>query len=414
MLSLVRGFCPLFLLFRVPAAVPVTLSNVFLPTDQYGAEIFTGDGSVLKHSGFYYFYFNDWSTSCPGVDCCNTSEGCAGHCYEKDDQPPYTADCRDLAKGSSPYGFYHFVRVYRTQDFKVFENLGIALDVDDRPPGVMFRPHVVFNEKTGLFVMWMDFGEDASKGSIGYRVATSTNPSGPFVVTSNLPIRVPGEPQSGDYHLFIDDDGSAYHVRRSPYGPPRGHNLTIVQLNDSYTGPLKLIASLEAPKEVEAPVMFKRKGKYYVLSGVTCTACIVGSNMYVHQADSVEGPWNFLGDVGSQPGVPYDPHNPSLYVTQAQGTSIFEVPAGDDSTFVWVGNQWNSGLAKYPPGPRNHDLLYWAALPFNADGSIRQLQYTYETTFEMDPLRADSVEGVRCSCYQWRASPARRENRMLL
>eukprot|EP00971_Amphidinium_carterae_P323662 6432207-Amphidinium_carterae.1 len=59
-----------------------------------------------------------------GVKVClaaehDDGEGCAGHCYEKDDQPPYSAKCRDLEKGSSPYGFYHFVRVYRTLDFKV-------------------------------------------------------------------------------------------------------------------------------------------------------------------------------------------------------------------------------------------------------------------------------------------------------
>ena len=38
-----------------------------------------------------------------------------------------------------------------------------------------------------------------------------------------------------------------------------------------------------------------------------------------------------------------------------QGSSVFKV--GDQ--YVYLGNQWNSGLKLTPPGPRNHDLLYW-------------------------------------------------------
>eukprot|EP00971_Amphidinium_carterae_P222983 4424712-Amphidinium_carterae.1 len=109
--------------------------------------------------------------------------------------------------------------------------------------------------------------------------------------------------------------------------------------------------------------------------------------MYVHRATSLAGPWTLLADVGSIPGVPFDKHNPHLYVTQAQGSSIFEVPSpSGGSTFVWWGNQWNSGLEIDPQRPRNHDFLYWAALEFAADGTIKQLKYTNETTFEMEAL----------------------------
>ena len=40
------------------------------------------------------------------------------------------------------------------------------------------------------------------------------------------------------------------------------------------------------------------------------------------------------------------------------------VQVGD--SYIYLGNQWNSGLQQSPPGPRNHDLLYWGELHFEA------------------------------------------------
>ena len=51
--------------------------------------------------------------------------------------------------------------------------------------------------------------------------------------------------------------------------------------------------------------------------------------------------------------------------------------------FIWMGNQWNSGLAESPPGPRNHDLLYWSVLKFNATAAVEQFVYEETISFEM-------------------------------
>ena len=53
------------------------------------------------------------------------------------------------------------------------------------------------------------------------------------------------------------------------------------------------------------------------------------------------------------------------------------------TSHLWMGNQWNSGLAETPPGPRKHDLLYWAVLDFNANGTIKQLHRQDEVSFDM-------------------------------
>eukprot|EP01043_Picozoa_sp_COSAG02_P007906 COSAG02_NODE_244_length_27402_cov_41.050397_24_plen_143_part_00 len=63
-------------------AATVKLSNVALPTDQYGQKLITGEADVLKHNDTYYLYFNNWGP-CPGVDCCKTAAGCATCCFAR-------------------------------------------------------------------------------------------------------------------------------------------------------------------------------------------------------------------------------------------------------------------------------------------------------------------------------------------
>jgi beta-xylosidase len=74
-----------------------------------------------------------------------------------------------------------------------------------------FRPHVIFNEKTKLYVLWINVYDNVS----GYRVFTAKQPTGPFTevaepklaVNSNMPA---AGLNNGDHDTFIDDDGTAY------------------------------------------------------------------------------------------------------------------------------------------------------------------------------------------------------------
>ena len=326
-----------------------TLFNTHLPVDQRGEKLITGEASALLHDGAYYFYFNNWdNNSAPGTNCCNTTEGCASCC---------------ATGASSPYQKNHTVQVYRTTDFTQWENLGVALPLSSRAPGVEFRPCVVYNAKTDLFVMWY---ENRAPGLHGYAVATSKTPQGPFITTHHN-VDMPDEGKIGDFNLFIDDDGKAYHVRTG---------FEIVELDADYTAPARHRSSFSTPKRSEGPTMFKRNGIYYITSGTVCCACIGGSSIYVMTSSSVDGPWDYRGDVGSVPGHAYDPHSPNNYVTKAQGSAAFTV----GEQVVYLGNQWNSGLREDPPGPRNHDLLYWTVFNFGSDGAIKQVVWEDEVT----------------------------------
>ena len=82
----------------------------------------------------------------------DAAAGCASCCF--DSFKNYTAGCADPNNGSDPYGIYHTIEGYRTDDLETWEYMGTVLRLQDRPPGTVFRPAVVYNPKTQLFVMW--------------------------------------------------------------------------------------------------------------------------------------------------------------------------------------------------------------------------------------------------------------------
>ena len=213
----------------------------------------------------------------------------------------------------------------------------------------------------------------------GYAVATSTSPAGPFttIVESTT---THGSGRVGDYDLFVDTDGSAYHVRTG---------VVVEKLNDTYTGTTGQITSF-VDGTVEGPSMFVRRGPdgvstYYITLGVGCCACRGGSNIEVYTGPSALGPFTYRGDVGTNKSQAVDRHSPYNYVTHAQGSKVFSVIAADGTEqFVWLGNQWVT--ATEPGRPRNHDLLYWAILEFDDTVSppmIKQLSRTDNITLSL-------------------------------
>jgi|EP01047_Picozoa_sp_COSAG01_P037647 hypothetical protein len=322
------------------AAGAAVLDNTRLPLDQHGNKLITGEAGVLHHNGKFYLYTNDWNVgnSCPGVDCCASSSGCGGCCFNAPSKPPQPMrpDCTDPKNGSNPYGYFHQFVVYSTIDFKTWEYLGVAMPLSARKPGEMMRPHVLFNQKTQLFVMWYE-----DRPEVGYSVATSPTPGGPFK-TVKTDVKMPGKGRIADMDLFMDDDGTAYQVRTS---------FTVVQLTDDYLGPAKLSSEIRPPHSSEAPVMFRRGDWYYVLVGNDCCYCVGGSNAMVMMAKTPSGPWSYAGDVGSVPGHKFDIHCPHNFVTNAQAQKVFSVPPSASSagpasaienSFVWLGMQVGS------------------------------------------------------------------------
>ncbi|EDQ88893.1 uncharacterized protein MONBRDRAFT_26063 [Monosiga brevicollis MX1] len=347
----------------------VNVSNTALPRDQLGQRLLTGEADVLEHEGTYYFYFNNWG-GCPGVDCCATGN-CATCCFTA---RPYTDPC--------VYTANHTVVVYATQDFANFTYLGVALPTSARPePRIEFRPHVVYNARDARFVMWYE--SRIIGGASMYAVAVSETPQGPFTtLTEN--VAMAGSGRIGDYDIFVDDDGIAYHVRTG---------FVVEQLTANYTASTGNFTTFSTPQAAEAPIMFKRQGTYYMIAGTGCCACRGGSTIYLFAASHPLSTYTYLGDFGSNTTHAFDPASPWNYVTRSQPTAVFRVPSptraasmgsetlSHDDQYIFLGNQWVT--AAEPGHPRNHDLLYWSQLSFTANNSIEHLQWQDAATIHL-------------------------------
>ena len=334
-------------------ALPVRLSNLRLPLDSSGNQMLSGETSVLKVNGTYYFYVNNWG-GCPSVDCCPSEGGCASCCYV----PP-----TEKYPDACVFTQNHSVYVYSTTDFRSFDNLGVVLDISDRPKGIEFRPHVV-NPQHDLYVMWFE-NRPSPINSSGYSIATSKSPLGPFV-TKKVNVDVSGV-VPGDFDVLIDDtDGTCWHVQTTTNDPAKLNGFVVTQLNGDCMDAMmpKKQVVFHSPKPAEGPVFFKRGSTYYILAGTTCCACRGGSSIYVFSSSSPLGPWKYNNDVGSNTthGA-FDPHSPYSYITRAQASAVFSVENVDGtSEYIWFGNQWTTSPR------RNSDLVYWSIIEWEEDG----------------------------------------------
>jgi hypothetical protein len=241
--------------------------------------------------------------------------------------------------------------VYRSADLLSWEPLGDLLGAS--PPGTYFRPYVVFNPTTRMYVLWFNWYPVLGDGQIG--VAVSDRPVGPFeIVSENVAL---SRRQPGDASLFVDDDGTGYVVYASI---AEHHAVSIERLTPDLLGSTKVNGGILA-SDSEAPAMFRRGSKYYVLLDRTCPFCSGGSGARTFVASSPLGPYAELENINRVSGHP---------VVAAQQTFVARLPTRDGHTFVWMGDRWQSA----PDGVKGHDFQHWEPLSFDDVGAIERLQ----------------------------------------
>lgn len=293
------------------------------------------------------------------------------------------------------------VNVYSSQDLYNWKYEGLALSTDsadassDIVPGcVMERPKVIYNAGTGKYVMWFHL-ELKGKGYSAARagVAVSDKVTGPYKFIGSFR---PNGNMSRDMTLFVDEDGSAWHV----YSSRENYDLRIARLTDDYLQPSaadKLLFSAHR----EAPALFKYQHKYYLItSGCTGWA---PNKATIHTATSLWGPWTKM-DYNPMAGAGAD----STF--GAQSTFIQPV-AGKKDAFIFMADKWNprdlrdsrylwlpvnirngqpiveftpgwdlNQFAKSNPYEKEGYQLVWAD-EFNRDGQPDSTHWRYEAGF---------------------------------
>lgn len=286
------------------------------------------------------------------------------------------------------------VSCYSSADLYNWKDEGIAMPVSSDTTSeivkgcVIERPKVIYNAKTGKFVMWFHL-ELKGKGYSAARtgVAVSDKVTGPYnylksyrpnqgvwpagynelwklpqpgedtlkwwtpewrkAVTSGLFIR--RDFQKGqmarDMGLFVDDDGKAYHIHASE----ENLSIHISELSDDYLSFSGRWVQVFPGGHNEAPAICKLNGKYYMITS-GCTGWDPNAARSA-VANSIWGPWESLGNpcVGQDAELTF--HSQSTFILPVQGKKNGFIFMADrwtpqnpiDGRYIWLPLQFENG-----------------------------------------------------------------------
>ncbi len=351
-------------LIRLPSAAVVLLCSVVLRgaslpdaprgfrpgevwRDTAGRPINAHGGGILVHEGVYYWYGESKQTK-PTPD-------------------PTRKRPRVAATG---------VACYSSTNLMDWVNQGIVLATSTNDPAgdlhprrVLERPKVIYNRSTGKFVLWLHIDSPDYRAARS-GVAVADKPTGPFKYLGSLRPNAGVWPRgvtardktpddknflardfadgqmARDMTLFVDDDGTAYQF----YAAEENSTLQVSQLSPDYLRPAGKYARLFAGRFMEAPAVFKRGGKYYlIMSGCTGWA---PNAARAAVAESIWGPWTELDNpwTGPEAEVSYN----------SQSTFVLPVP-GRAGTYIFMADRWN-------PGNLEDSRYVWLPLRFDPTG----------------------------------------------
>jgi len=295
-------------------------------------------------------------------------------------------------KDKSLYG----VSCYSSKDLLNWKNEGLVLRVVNDtaslliPGCVIERPKVIYNKKTGKFVMWF---HHELKGQ-GYKaaltgVAVSDNITGPYKYIHSLrpnagiwPLNFPDEYKKArvgeanlkswsdewkvavkeglfvrrdfaggqmarDMTIFVDKNGKAYHV----HSAEENMTLHFSELTDDYldfTG--KYVRVLPGDSN-EAPALFFAKGKYYMFTSGTTGWKPNAARLSV--AGKLLGEWKTIGNPcrGTEDENKITFGSQSTHILPVQGIKNAFIYMGDrwtpenlaDSRHIWLPVEWENG-----------------------------------------------------------------------
>ncbi|QGY43696.1 family 43 glycosylhydrolase [Maribellus comscasis] len=287
------------------------------------------------------------------------------------------------------------VHCYSSEDLYNWKDEGIALNVSDDPDSpitvgcVIERPKVIFNKNTEKFVLWFHLelkGQGYSAAQTG--VAVADTPAGPYTFLKALnpnagkwpagysdelkkkafPNNLEGwtdewlkavkegmfvhrdfekGQMARDMTLYIDEDGTAYHIHASE------ENLTlhIAELTEDYTDFTGKYIRVLPTGHNEAPSIFRRNGKYYMITS-GCTGWDPNAARLL-VSDSVMGEWEYVENpcIGEDKDLTF--HSQSTFILPVQGKK---------DAFIFMADRWR---------PQNAiDGRYiWLPVQFKKDGT---------------------------------------------
>lgn len=198
------------------------------------------------------------------------------------------------------------------------------------------RPKVIYNEKTGKWVMWIHWENGDDYGQAKVAVCTADKVEGPYKLSD---VFRPNGCDSRDQTLFLDTDGKAYHI----YSTNMNSNTNCECLSEDFLTPLDGYSVQLKGRRYEAAAIFKAGETYYGLfSGCTGWDPNPGRFMWTYDlmGETWQAPADFRASDGST-GINFCVDNNKNTSYQSQSNFVFAVP-GKDKCFVYMGDRWSS------------------------------------------------------------------------
>ncbi len=278
-------------------------------------------------------------------------------------------------KGERSNAAFVGVTCYSSTDLYNWRNEGVALSVSDNPESPIVkgstieRPKVIFNAKTGKFVMYFHLeliGRGYEAAHVG--VAVSDQVTGPYrlvkhgrvnagiwpmnmteeqrssnvkhtdfeqwwtpewmaAIKDGLLVRrdFEGGQMSRDMTLFVDDDGKAYHI----YASEENLTLQIAELTDDYLDYTGNYVRVEPGGHNEAPAIFKRGGRYFMITS-GCTGWDPNAARLL-TAERVMGTWTLHPNPARGEDADLTFHSQSTFIIPVQGKR---------DAFIFMADRW--------------------------------------------------------------------------
>lgn len=236
------------------------------------------------------------------------------------------------------------IRAYASKDLYNWEDLGLIIPPDeDNPKSSLYpqkhidRPHILKSEKTGKYVCWIKLsGEEAC-----FTVLSSDKLSGPYKMEKNE--YYPLGQKVGDFDLVEDEDtGKAYLFMDADHS-----GIVCMELSEDYLEVLGEVSrqyeGLHAPFCREAPAVFKRNEKIYMLTSGMTGYIPNPSDSAV--SDSYQDSFTSMGN----------PHvnDMSKASFNSQISKVFKVP-GKKDLYIALADRW---VPEYVVDEKRSDLI---------------------------------------------------------
>ena len=241
------------------------------------------------------------------------------------------------------------VAMYGSDDLLHWEKEGIVLACSPDETGALKaplrfeRPKILYNERTGQYVLWCHYVKypgvhGITEGTAEAGLAVSDSVTGPYRFMGTFrPIDEYGLVK--DCSLFQDEDGSAYFIYDRKTSQ-EDRCLTIVKLSDDYlsfTGDYKRI---DAAFHREAPVIVIHDGFYYMItSGLSGWAA---NQARYFRSRSLLGDWEDMGDpcVDDLTATTFHSQGTNSFTNRRTGQQVFMAERHNTASFLHCSYIW--------------------------------------------------------------------------